>query len=105
MPLPNVWLGTSIEDRAALLERAGHLRKTPAAVRFFSCEPLVGDLGQVVLNDIDWVICGGESGPNAREMKAAWARSCATSAPPPACRSSSSNGANSPRRATATAPT
>jgi protein gp37 len=74
-PLRNVWLGTSIEDRAALIERAGHLRKTPAAVRFFSCEPLIGDLGDVILSDIDWVIGGGESGPKAREMKAAWIRS------------------------------
>jgi hypothetical protein len=75
MPLPNVHLGTSIEDRAALIERAGHLRKTPAAVRFFSCEPLLGDLGRVELSDIDWVICGGESGPGARPMHPDWARS------------------------------
>jgi protein gp37 len=74
-PLPNVWLGTSTENRAALLDRAGHLRKTPAAVRFFSCEPLLGDLGDVVLSDIDWVICGGESGPHARPMHPDWARS------------------------------
>ncbi|HEY1605596.1 MAG TPA: phage Gp37/Gp68 family protein [Allosphingosinicella sp.] len=74
-PLPNVWLGTSIEDRPALLDRAGHLRKTPAAVRFFSCEPLLGDLGDVVLSDIDWIICGGESGADARPMHPDWARS------------------------------
>ncbi|MEA3033517.1 MAG: hypothetical protein QOH86_1533 [Sphingomonadales bacterium] len=75
LPLPNVWLGTSIEDPAALIDRAGHLRKTPAAVRFFSCEPLIGDLGQIVLDGIDWVICGGESGPGARPMHPDWARS------------------------------
>lgn len=73
--IPNIWLGTSIEDRPNLLARAGHLRKTPAAVRFFSCEPLLGDLGDVVLSDIDWVICGGESGPHARPMHPDWARS------------------------------
>ncbi len=73
-PLANVHLGTSIEDRAALLDRAGDLRLTPAAKRFFSCEPLLGDLGSIVLSDIDWVIAGGESGPNARPMHPAWAR-------------------------------
>jgi protein gp37 len=74
-PLPNVWLGTSTEDRPALIDRAGHLRKTPAAVRFLSCEPLIGDLGHVVLEGIDWMICGGESGPGARPMHPDWARS------------------------------
>jgi protein gp37 len=74
-PLPNVWLGTSIENRAALLERAGHLRQTPAAVRWFSMEPLIGDPGEILLEGIDWVVVGGESGPGARPMHPDWPRS------------------------------
>jgi protein gp37 len=74
-PAPGVWLGVSIEDRPALLQRAGDLRHTPAAVRFFSCEPLIGELGDVLLDGIDWVICGGESGHGARPMHPEWARS------------------------------
>ena len=67
-PLPNVWLGTSIEnDRYTF--RANHLRETPAAVRFLSLEPLLGPLPSLDLADIDWVIVGGESGPNARPME------------------------------------
>ncbi len=66
-PLPNVWLGTSIEsDRYAW--RADHLRDTPAAVRFLSLEPLLGPLPSLDLTGIDWVIVGGESGPKARPM-------------------------------------
>lgn len=70
-PLPNVWLGTSIdEDRYAF--RADHLRNTPAAVRFLSLEPLLGALPSLDLTDIDWVIVGGESGPGARPMHPVW---------------------------------
>lgn len=58
-PLPNVWLGTSIEsDRYAF--RADHLRLAPAAVRFVSLEPLLGPLPSLLLDGIDWVIVGGE---------------------------------------------
>lgn len=72
-PLPNVWLGTSIEtDRYAF--RAGHLRATPAAVRFVSAEPLLGPLPSLDLTGIDWLIAGGESGPGARPMDPDWAR-------------------------------
>lgn len=72
-PLPNVWLGTSIEnDRYTF--RVNHLRKTPAAVRFLSCEPLLGPLPSLNLEGIDWVIVGGESGPNARPMHPEWVR-------------------------------
>lgn len=71
----NLWFGASVEDRNALLTRAGDLRQTPAAKRFFSCEPLIDDLGTVLLDGIDWVICGGESGRSARPMHPAWARS------------------------------
>lgn len=72
-PLPNVWLGTSIEsDRYAF--RADHLRATPAAVRFLSLEPLLGPLPSLDLTGIDWVIVGGESGPGARPMHIGWVR-------------------------------
>ena len=72
-PLPNVWLGTSIED-APRLERMEPLRETPAAVRFLSLEPLLGPLGILDLDLIDWVIVGGESGPGARPMHPDWVR-------------------------------
>ena len=72
-PLPNVWLGTSIEsDRYAF--RADHLRATPAAVRFISAEPLLGPLPSLNLAGIDWLIVGGESGPGARPMHPDWVR-------------------------------
>ncbi|MDD4865623.1 MAG: phage Gp37/Gp68 family protein [Mycobacterium sp.] len=72
-PLPNVWLGTSIEaDEYAW--RANDLRDTPAAVRFLSLEPLLGSLPSLDLGGIDWVITGGESGPGARPMDPQWAR-------------------------------
>lgn len=101
-PLPNVWCGTSVEDQAAADERIPHLLATPAAVRFLSCEPLIGpvDLTRVFFGEwrdgkpwtgvrhnalkfhrtqsgtaLDWVIVGGESGPRARPMDLAWARS------------------------------
>jgi protein gp37 len=72
-PLPNVWLGTSIESDA-YTSRADHLRETPAAVRFLSLEPLLGPLPSLDLTGIGWVIAGGESGPGARPMHPAWVR-------------------------------
>jgi protein gp37 len=72
-PLPNVWLGTSIESDAYAF-RANYLRETPAAVRFLSLEPLLGPLPSLDLTGIDWVIAGGESGPGARPMHSAWVR-------------------------------
>jgi len=90
-PLPNVWLGTSVEDQAAADERIPCLLKTPAAKRFVSCEPLLGAVDLHVpwggiranalqgwessQNGIHWVIVGGESGPGARPMHPDWARS------------------------------
>jgi protein gp37 len=72
-PLPNVWLGTSIEnDRYSW--RADHLRRTPAVVRFLSLEPLVGDVPSLELHELDWIIIGGESGPDARPMRLKWVR-------------------------------
>jgi protein gp37 len=103
--LGNVWLGVSVENQAAADERIPLLLKTPAAVRFLSCEPLLGPVslrwknstpfgvahprhlkpspdedGRICTNEydglreLDWVICGGESGPGARPMHPDWAR-------------------------------
>ncbi len=91
-PLPNVWLGVSVEDQTTADERIPLLLQTPAAVHFVSCEPLLGpvDLNKAhgfqrpIYGDtggyppperLDWVICGGESGPGARPMHPDWARS------------------------------
>jgi protein gp37 len=92
-PLPNVWLGTSVEDQATADARIPYLLRCPAAVRFLSCEPLLGEVDlkniaggggsryQVLAPipghrpSIDWVIVGGESGSKARPMHPDWARS------------------------------
>jgi protein gp37 len=70
---PNVWMGVSVED-ARVLSRVDDLRKVPAAIRFLSCEPLIGSLAGIDLTDIHWVIVGGESGPFARPMQIEWVR-------------------------------
>jgi protein gp37 len=69
----NVWLGVSVES-AEQFHRIDHLRQIPAAVRFLSCEPLLGPLDGVDLDGIGWVIAGGESGPRYRPMELSWAR-------------------------------
>jgi protein gp37 len=69
--LPNVWLGTSVEN-AAVLDRLDDLRATRAAVRFVSFEPLIGSVAGADLADIHWAIVGGESGPRARPMLEDW---------------------------------
>lgn len=69
--LPNVWLGTSIENLDAA-ERAEHLRAAPAAIRFISFEPLIGSVGTIDMSDIHWAIVGGESGPSARPIREEW---------------------------------
>ncbi len=101
-PLPNVWLGTSVEDQKRANLRVWPLLDTPAAVRFISAEPLLGpvdlrrtsptriggalyrdalspltdaDTGAVLSPGLDWVITGGESGPGSRPMHPAWVRS------------------------------
>ena len=71
--LPNVWLGTSIESDDYTW-RTNWVRRTPAAVRFLSLEPLLGPLSLLDLSAIDWVIVGGESGPKARPMSLEWVR-------------------------------
>ena len=72
-PLPNVWLGTSIESDEYCW-RADELRATSAAVRFLSLEPLLSPVPSLDLTGIDWVIVGGESGPKARPMHLDWVR-------------------------------
>lgn len=72
-PLPNVWLGTSIENDR-WVQRADELRRTPAAIRFISAEPLLGPLPSLNLVSIDWLIVGGESGPMHRPMEPEWVR-------------------------------
>jgi protein gp37 len=77
--LPNVWLGTSVEnDRWT--SRVNHLRETPAGWRFISAEPLLGPLPSLDLSGIDWLIVGGESGPRARPMQEQWVRDLRTTA-------------------------
>ena len=73
-PVPaNVWLGVTVECQATKC-RIDSLRSIKSApIRFLSCEPLLEDLGQLDLQNIDWVIVGGESGPKARPMKEEWA--------------------------------
>lgn len=68
----NVWLGVTVESQSSRF-RIDYLRNLSASVKFLSCEPLVEDLGKLDLTGIDWVIVGGESGPQARPMKEEWA--------------------------------
>ncbi len=69
----HMWFGVSIED-GSNKTRIRHLQETPASVRFLSIEPLIGPIGVLDLNGIDWVIVGGESGPGARPMDTEWVR-------------------------------
>jgi protein gp37 len=72
--LRNVWLGTSVEDAERLL-RLDDLRRTPAAIRFVSFEPLLGPMPALDLQGIQWAIVGGESGPKARLLRKNWIES------------------------------
>lgn len=87
---PNIWMGVSVENQKYADERIPHLLQTPAAVRFLSCEPLLGpvDLGllgtcpkewgigyRMIGDLLHWVIVGGESGPGARDCNIDWIRS------------------------------
>ncbi|MGC5543672.1 DUF5131 family protein [Streptomyces griseus] len=67
----NLWMGVSVESEEEL-PRIDDLRQVPAAVRFLSCEPLLGPLPDLDLEGIHWVIAGGESGPNHRMLDQAW---------------------------------
>lgn len=100
LPLPNVWLGVSVEDQTRADERIPDLLATSAAVRWISAEPLLGPVNLTEIEHapahmihalwglkantdgtasygpkLDWVVAGGESGPNARIMQIEWARS------------------------------
>lgn len=93
-PPPNVWIGTTVEDQTRADERIPHLLRIPARVRFLSCEPLLGPVNLnehqpflhaasegpmkyrgLLAGQIHWVICGGESGGQARPMHPFWLRS------------------------------
>lgn len=75
LPWPgHVWMGVSVED-SRVVERIRDLVAVPAQVRFLSCEPLIGPLGNLPLKGIHWVIVGGESGPGARPMRPEWVES------------------------------
>ena len=69
----NIWMGVTVES-AEYKYRIDYLRYTSAHIKFLSLEPLLKDIGELDLNEIDWVIVGGESGPGARPMKAEWVR-------------------------------
>lgn len=81
-PLPNVHLGVSVEDQRSADERIPLLLETPAAVRFVSCEPMLGPVAfrnpptafATYLDGLDWMIVGGESGPGARPCHVEWIR-------------------------------
>lgn len=70
----NIWMGVSIENQDYAY-RGDALRQTSAKVKFFSIEPLIGEIHQLDLTNIDWVIVGGESGPGARPMNPKWVES------------------------------
>lgn len=71
---PNIWMGVSVEN-ADYKYRIDNLRLTGARTKFLSLEPLIGDVGSLNLNCINWAIAGGESGPTARPMNPDWVRS------------------------------
>ncbi len=75
-PLPNVWLGTSVENQATADERIPHLLRCPASVRFLSVEPQIAPIEyrDEWADGLHWCIGGGESGPGARPYDTAWAR-------------------------------
>jgi len=70
---PNIWMGVSVEH-VRYQRRVNDLRATAARIKFLSLEPLLGPLDGLDVHGIDWVIVGGESGPGARPMEAAWVR-------------------------------
>ena len=98
---PHIWIGTSTENQKTAY-RIRHLQEVPAAVRFLSCEPLIGPLSLCKVLDsggIHWVIVGGESGAGRRPMDGGWVRDLREwSAWLRRCRSSSSSGEEGRRR-------
>ncbi|MCF8011803.1 MAG: phage Gp37/Gp68 family protein [Clostridiales bacterium] len=72
LPWPdNIWIGVTVENQD-VINRIHDLKKTGAKVKFISAEPLIENLPGLPLQDIDWVIAGGETGPKARPMHASW---------------------------------
>lgn len=69
----NAWVGVSVEDKKYGKPRINDLVAIKSKTRFLSVEPLLEDLGKLQLNDIQWVIVGGESGKGARPMEESWA--------------------------------
>jgi protein gp37 len=67
----NIWMGVSIENET-VVERIDFLRETNATTKFLSCEPLIGPLSKLNLQNINWVIVGGESGRKARPIQENW---------------------------------
>ena len=67
----NIWMGVSVENEK-YVKRIDHLQCTNAFIKFLSIEPLIGPIHNLVLENIDWVIVGGESGPGARPMLESW---------------------------------
>lgn len=70
---PHIWMGVSVENKNYSF-RIDQLRQTKAHIKFLSLEPLLGPLSGLILEDIDWVIVGGESGPGARPVNPDWVR-------------------------------
>jgi protein gp37 len=80
-PLPNVWIGATIESDAYVW-RANVIRQTPAAIRWISAEPLISGLPSLDLTGIDWLVAGGESGPRHRPLDLDWVRDLRDRCPP-----------------------
>lgn len=72
---PHVWMGTSVEDQYRADQRTPKLIDIPAKVHFLSVEPMLSEVNLSFMGDIEWVICGGESGPRCRPFNLEWARS------------------------------
>lgn len=70
---PNIWMGVSVETEK-YVGRIDELRSTDAKMKFLSLEPLLAPLHDLNLNDIDWVIVGGESGARARPIDPEWVK-------------------------------
>ena len=68
---PNIWMGVSIENQSSI-SRCEDLKKTGAVIKFISAEPLLGPLPTLDLNNIDWLIVGGESGAGSRPIEEDW---------------------------------
>jgi len=67
----NIWMGVTVETQNYAF-RIDHLRNTGALVKFISFEPLLGQIRTLNLNNIDWAIVGGESGPKSRQIEESW---------------------------------